>query len=190
MKEIAALIMIAIMVMLSLGAVGAMASDAQTLNLHFKSQTVGERLADLEYNRKPLDLEMLKLERQMDFIFAQYSDDPARMSDPVLNELITVQKRYASGKQTIIDGLKLVYLPTYQSKQIPINKSLEAAVTNATKNCRMFDRLASKCLDEREILVYQVHYLRLKIEGLNTTEASVTSQINSLIAQENNSMFL
>lgn len=187
MKQVAAILMIAIMLMLS---IGAMAADGQRLNLNTKNQTISDRLADLEQSRKPLDIEMLKLEKQMEFIFAQYSDDPARMTDPVLNELIQVQKRYATGKQTIIDGLKLVYLPNYHSKQIPIDKLLDVAVQNASKNCRIFDKLASKCLDDREILVYQVHYLRLQIEGLNTTESSIANQINSVIAQENSVVLL
>lgn len=187
MKQVAAILMIAIMLMLS---IGSMAADGQRLNFNLKSQTVEDRLADLDQSRKPLDRELLKLEKQMDFIFAQYSDDPTRMSDPVLNELIQVQKRYASGKQALIDGLKLVYLPKYQSKQIPIDQMLKIAIQNASKNCKIFDKLASKCLDDREILVYQVHYLRLQIEGLNTTEASIASQINGVIAQENNTLYL
>lgn len=160
------------------------AVDGQRLNL--KSQTISDRLAAVEVARKSLDLEMIRLEKQMDFIFAEYGEDPARMNDVTLNELIRVQTHYAVGKQFIVENLKKVYLPSYQSKQIPVEKLLNQAIYNASKDCRLFDKLASKCLDEREILVFQVHYLKLQIEGLNTTEASVLSQINTLLREENN----
>ena len=186
MKPIAAVVMIVIMIMLSLGA---FAYD--TLNLNFnRDATTEEKMVSFDMGTVSLEKEVTELEGRMDYIYSQYGYDLKMMNEATLNELVQTQIKYATIKETLISGLNQIYFTNSNFRLASVEKKLNDAVVVVNKKCRVIDKLKDKCLDKHESLVFQAHYLKLQIEELDNNEDSLKNQINSVIAQENNSLYL
>lgn len=183
MKKIAAVIMVILMLMISLNAFSA---D----RLNFNGNTIKEKFVSFEVTHHAVEVSLNRYENQLEYLYSQHGKEYSNMKDSVLKQLIDVQLNYASNMQTMVDGLKRVYFVNFTGHEEPIESKMNRAVLLATKNCKLIDKFASRCLDGYEALVFKAKYLELQIQELETLSESIESQINEEIRQHGSYVLL
>jgi hypothetical protein len=150
----------------------------------YASATLRKQMIEYESKAKPTELDLDKLQINLSLIFSRYGNDFSQMDVETLKSYIADEKVYYLGKEGLANELNKIYISNYTPQTTPIDKELKSVLANLAKNCNVLSKITSKCLNERESLVFQAEYLKQKIEALDIAHSGLVYQINSQIVED------
>lgn len=176
MKKISALLMVVIVIVLSLRA---FAQD------QLNPEALRKQMIEFEAIKSPADVELAKLDIEMFLIASRFENDFANMDDEALRAFINNQKQYYLNKENLTNQLHRMYSPNFTvANPQSIDKELAQVLNRVSKNCNIVNKITSKCLTDKEKLIFQAEYLKQKINALDAIETGLTYQIHSIIVED------
>jgi hypothetical protein len=142
---------------------------------------VRQQMVDFETTKNSVDYDLAKIEVQMVLLASPYGNDLYGMDSDSLKAYIANQKNYYSAKKSLSDRLSQIYLSQATIQKQSLDAELRQALKNLAKQCNILNKITSRCLNERETLIFESEYIKQKIAALDVVEAGLTSQINLLI---------
>lgn len=173
MKKILALV-IGIIIFFNLNT---FASTRDTKNLR-------QQMLEYESKKAPIEHELAKTQVKMYLVTSRYGESFSRMDEETLRAFIEIQKKYFLQKEQLAEELNHIYIPQYVPHKSSIDDELKSVLGKLAKQCNILSKITSRCLNKKEVLIFQAEYLKQRIEDLETTQTGLIYEINSIIVQD------